>query len=118
MPRQSHGPTAQAVVVTEPSVARLAVAIAGYPYSSRAAVFDLVDNSIEAGATRIGIRLEAKDGVFRRLVVIDNGSGVHPAILDEVLRAGSRTSHLYGNQSLSRYGIGLKGAGFSLGSRI
>ena len=35
-----------------------------------------------------------------------------------MLRAGSRTRHLYSASSLSRFGVGLKGAGFALARRI
>lgn len=106
------------LIETPPSPGRLAVAIAGYSYSAKAAILDIVDNSVEASADRICILLEQGGKELAGLAVVDNGTGISPNILDEVLRAGSRTSHLYGKQSLSRYGIGLKGAGFSLGSRI
>jgi hypothetical protein len=101
---------------TEPSSGRMAVAIAGYPYSARAAIMDIVDNSVAAGATGIFVQLPSDaDG---RLTISDNGSGISPKIINEVLRAGSRVQERYAAQSLSRYGIGLKGAGFSLGGKI
>ena len=106
------------ILETPPSAGRIAVAIAGYPYSARAAILDIVDNSVEAAADRIAILLEQPGKDLKRLAVADNGTGIPPKILDEVLRAGSRTNHLYGKESLSRYGIGLKGAGFSLGSKL
>jgi hypothetical protein len=101
---------------TEPSSGRMAVAIAGYPYSPHAAILDIVDNSVTAEATGIEIVLPAtSDGC---LTIADNGTGISPEILGEVLRAGSRVQEKYSSQSLSRYGIGLKGAGFSLGEKI
>lgn len=106
------------IIDTPPSPGRMAVAISGYPYSAKAAILDIVDNSVEAAADRIAILLEQSGKELTSLGIVDNGTGISPRILDEVLRAGSRTNHLYGKQSLSRYGIGLKGAGFSLGSKI
>jgi hypothetical protein len=106
------------LVETAPSAGRMALAIAGYPYSPKAAVLDLIDNSVEAGADGVAVLLEQADKELSSLIVADNGGGIHPSVLGEVLRAGSYTSHLYGEQSLSRYGIGLKGAGFSLGSHV
>ena len=101
---------------TEPSSGRVAVAIAGYPYSPRAAILDIVDNSVAADATAIDIVLPNKpDG---EISIADNGTGILAEILNEVLRAGSRVQERYASQSLSRYGIGLKGAGFSLGEKI
>jgi len=103
---------------TPPSPGRMAIAVAGYPYSARAAILDIVDNSVEAAADRVAIVLHQFGKELKSVAIVDNGIGIPPKILDEVLRAGSRTSHLYGKESLSRYGIGLKGAGFSLGNKI
>lgn len=106
------------VLETAPSPGRIAVAIAGYPYSPKAAILDLIDNSVEAAADSIAVLIDQGGKDLRSLAIVDNGTGISEDILDEVLRAGSRTAHLYGEQSLSRYGVGLKGAGFSLGARI
>lgn len=106
------------LIETPPSPGRMAVAVSGYPYSAKAAILDIVDNSVEAAADRIAILLEQEGKDLKSLAIVDNGTGIAPQILDEVLRAGSRTTHLYGKESLSRYGIGLKGAGFSLGHRV
>jgi hypothetical protein len=101
---------------TEPSSGRMAIAIAGYPYSSRAAILDIVDNSVAASATGISISLPSDPA--GEIVIADKGTGIAPEILPEVLRAGSRVQDRYEAQSLSRYGIGLKGAGFSLGNKV
>jgi hypothetical protein len=103
---------------TPPSPSRMAIAVAGYPYSARAAVLDIADNAVEAAADRIAIVLHQFGKELKSVAIVDNGTGIPPKILDEVLRAGSRTNHLYSKESLSRYGIGLKGAGFSLGNKI
>src|SRR5262245_37812245 len=103
---------------TPPSAGRMAVAVAGYPYSARAAILDIADNAVEAAADRIAILLHQFGKELKGVAIVDNGVGIPPKILDEVLRAGSRTNHLYSKESLSRYGIGLKGAGFSLGNKI
>ena len=103
---------------TPPSAGRMAVAVAGYPYSARAAILDITDNAVEAAADRIAILLNQSGKELKGIAIADNGIGIPPKILDEVLRAGSRTNHLYSMESLSRYGIGLKGAGFSLGNRV
>src|SRR6266571_5401406 len=103
---------------TPPSAGRMAVAVAGYPYSPSAAILDITDNSVEAAADRIAILLNQWGKSLKSIAIADNGTGIPAKILDEVLRAGSKTNHLYGKESLSRYGIGLKGAGFSLGNRI
>lgn len=105
-------------VDTAPSPGRLAVAIAGYPYTITAAISDIADNSIEAGASRIAILMKKTGAIKDAIVFVDDGGGIAPNILDEVLRAGSRTESLYSRDSLSRYGFGLKGAGASVGHKI
>lgn len=96
----------------------MAIAIAGYPYSAKAALLDLGDNSLESGAAAIGFFIKETGPFDDAFVVADTGSGIADEVLDEVLRPGSYTSQYYSKNSLSRYGIGLKGAGFSLGRRI
>jgi hypothetical protein len=97
----------------------MAVAIAGYPYDIRTAINDIIDNPVENGASKIAVLLNQIGAWEKKAIVIaDNGTGIHPDILNEVLRPGSYTADRYSENSLSRYGIGLKGAGLSLGSRI
>ena len=79
---------------------------------------DIVDNSVESGARGVSVVFENKAKGIDRIVFGDNGIGIPNNIVDEVLRAGSRTSHLYSSTSLSRFGVGLKGAGFALATKI
>lgn len=106
------------VIQTEPSAGRIAHAIAAFPYDPLTAVMDILDNSVENGASGISVSFLTKGKAIERIVLSDNGSGVSDEILDEVLRAGSRTEHLYRTTSLSRFGVGLKGAGFALATNI
>jgi len=106
------------LIQTDPSAARIAHAIAAFPYDPLNAVMDIVDNSVENGAAGTSVRFDVKDKKIERIVIADNGSGIPDAIIDEVLRAGSRTDHLYSSTSLSRFGVGLKGAGFALATAI
>lgn len=115
---QSIRPSSPQVLDTPPSAARIAIAIAAFPYSPRVALLDIMDNSVENDASGVSLTFAQKNKVISSIIIADNGSGIAPEILDEVLRAGSRTSHLYRDQSLSRFGVGLKGAGFALGHRI
>jgi hypothetical protein len=106
------------VIQTEPSAGRIAHAIAAFPYDPLTATMDIVDNSVENGASGVSVNFRTKGRVIEQIVISDNGSGVAPPIVDEVLRAGSRTEHLYRTTSLSRFGVGLKGAGFALATNI
>jgi len=94
--------------------------------SMRDAGFDLlaaagepIDNSIEANATLI--RVEPKYSKDRKhiteIAFADNGRGIEPAMLAQVLRMGY--SSRYGQRKgLGRFGVGLKLAALSLGKRI
>lgn len=106
------------VIQTEPSAGRIVHAIAAFPYDPLTAIMDIVDNSVENGASGVSVSFKTKGKIIEQIVVVDNGSGISAALIDEVLRAGSRTQHLYRTTSLSRFGVGLKGAGFALATNI
>jgi hypothetical protein len=80
-------------------------------HSLSSALADLIDNSIDAAATRVLVRIESEDGLVHRIFVIDNGKGIEPNELDRVMTfGGSRT---YTDSDLGHFGMGLKGASFS-----
>lgn len=81
-------------------------------YSLEAAIADLLDNSISAGATEIRIEFWPLEDPY--LIIIDNGNGMAP---DEITKAMQ-----YGSQSplderdandMGRFGLGLKTASLS-----
>lgn len=94
--------------------------------SMRDAGFDLmaaagepIDNSIEANATII--RVEPRYSKDRKhileLAFADNGRGIEPDLLAQVLRMGY-SSRYNQRKGLGRFGVGLKLAALSLGKRI
>ena len=93
-----------------PSAARLTTSLRDIGYDFTAAVADLVDNSISAGARDVAVEVEF-DGVDSRVFVVDNGAGMSPRGVNEALRFGSRRE--YARQELGRYGLGLKTASLS-----
>lgn len=107
----------------EMDAARVCDAIARIGYSPAAALMDIVDNSVTAGATKVIIEIEtdpektyaAKNNVVAYRV-IDNGKGMNDEQILNALKLGSKAD--YQQNSLSKYGMGLKSAGFSLGSKI
>ena len=75
------------------------------------AVADLVDNSVDAGATNVLVRfVRSADGVHSVLIV-DNGHGMDSAELKEAMRFGSKLPK--NSKQLGKYGIGLKSASLS-----
>jgi len=102
---------------------RVIDAISRIGYTSDAAIMDIVDNSVAANATKIRIEITRKDGytlnqknnvhLYR---IVDNGAGMDNISIMNALRLGSEDN--YSEHSLSKFGLGLKSAGFSLGSKI
>jgi hypothetical protein len=95
-----------------PNPSRLVQILASVGHTMPSAVADLVDNSISADATKIDITFGRPDGGHGRwLTIADNGHGMSRAQLEEAMRIGSGSE--YNENSLGKYGYGLKGASWS-----
>jgi hypothetical protein len=75
------------------------------------ALADLVDNSIDAGATHVLIRFVQRRGRLCALYVVDNGRGMDTEAIDRAMTVGGRRA--YGDRSLGKFGLGMKAASFS-----
>lgn len=95
-----------------PDPMRLAEILGSVGHTMPAAVADLVDNSITHDATRIDITFGRPDGGHGRwMAIADNGSGMDEERLAEAMRIGGQSD--YSEDSLGKYGFGLKGASWS-----
>jgi hypothetical protein len=82
-------------------------------YSMEAAVADILDNSISAGAKNIWVDFEWK-GSETWLSIRDDGSGMNSEQLVQAMRPGSKNPmELRDAKDLGRFGLGLKTASFS-----
>lgn len=81
------------------------------------AVSELVDNAIQARATRIDIRIEITSPGRCSLSVLDNGIGMDPATLRSALRFGG-SSRFDDRRGLGRFGMGLPNSSFSQAKRV
>ncbi|ESU22606.1 hypothetical protein FEDK69T_18600 [Flavobacterium enshiense DK69] len=102
---------------------RICEAISKIGYNPSSAIMDIIDNSFMASAKNILIKIYLKEGMninniknIEKIYVIDDGNGMDESGIKKALELGSDVK--YGNNSLSKYGLGLKSAGFSLGKRI
>ncbi|WP_435278964.1 ATP-binding protein [Streptomyces sp. 1222.5] len=93
-----------------PSAARLTESLRDIGYDFPAAVADLVDNSVSAGAEHVDVFIEF-DGPESYVLIADDGAGMSESALTEALRFGSRRDYEQGE--LGRYGLGLKTASLS-----
>lgn len=97
--------------VTLPNAGRLIIALRQLGYSFEQAISDLIDNSINAGASTVLIRFLTDREKIRSVIIADNGAGMTESELAEAMRFGSERSP--GLRSLGKYGMGLKLASFS-----
>lgn len=93
-----------------PSASRLTESLRDIGYDFPAAVADIVDNSVAAGARHVAVDIEF-DGPDSRVFIADDGHGMGPAALTEALRFGTR--RIYATSDLGRFGLGLKTASLS-----
>ena len=97
----------------------LAMRDSGYK-DTASAVAELVDNSLQAGATKISITLSNHDQEEKYpivLTVLDNGGGMDARTLRTALRFGG-SSRFNDRQGLGRYGMGLPNSSFSQAQRV
>lgn len=83
------------------------------------AVAELVDNSLQAGATEISLILEANSNEKYpiTLAVVDNGHGMDAGTLRTSLRFGG-TTRFNDRGGLGRYGMGLPNSSLSQAQRV
>jgi hypothetical protein len=93
-----------------PSAKRLIKSLRDMGYDFPQAVADVVDNSIEAGATLVAIDVEF-DGDDSWVRIADNGKGMKPDELREAMRYGAERD--YDDEDLGKFGLGLKTASMS-----
>jgi hypothetical protein len=80
-------------------------------YSFDEAIADLIDNSVDAGATDVLVRLLHDKKSVRRVCIVDNGRGMREETLRRAMQFGSTLKHR--QSDLGKYGIGLKSASLS-----
>jgi hypothetical protein len=101
-----------------PRAVAMLESLRGLGYSTGAALADIIDNSISAGASEIWLDF-SWDGPGSRITVLDNGRGMSDAELESAMRLGdknpleARSAH-----DLGRFGMGLKTASLSQCRRL
>lgn len=111
MDEQSHIaeiPTTGTVVL--PPAPRSLEAL-GRNHTLEAALAELVDNSIDAGARHVLIRFVQSRSRLVELVVIDDGCGMSDTEIDIAMTVGGERG--YRSDEIGRFGFGLKAASFS-----
>ncbi|MFE7561683.1 ATP-binding protein [Kitasatospora sp. NPDC057500] len=94
-----------------PPDAGYARALTNQGYGFEAAVADLVDNSIDAGADSVVVHFLRDADRIVSLLVLDNGRGMDTAGLDSAMTVGRQRD--YNSGALGMYGTGLKAGSLS-----
>jgi hypothetical protein len=104
---------------------RICFGLSRIGYTPATALCDILDNSVRAKAANIRIQIikaredlnDNKKNNVKEYVVIDDGIGMNDSNMIEALKLGS-SEHNYGENSLSKFGLGLKSASFSQGEEL
>jgi len=101
-----------------PRAASLSESMRDLGYSLDAAIADIIDNSISAGALQVDIHSSVlSSGAC--LAIIDNGRGMTGEELIAAMRHGSKNPREQRSENdLGRFGLGLKTASFSQCSKL
>jgi anti-sigma regulatory factor (Ser/Thr protein kinase) len=83
----------------------------GRNHSLEAALAELVDNAIDAGAEHVLIRFVQAGGRLTQLVIVDDGAGMDASAIDIAMTVGGERR--YRAPEIGRFGFGLKAASFS-----
>lgn len=96
-----------------PKASALSESMRDIGYSLEAAVADIIDNSISAGASKVDISFNFRNS-GATLAIVDDGRGMTEDELVEAMRYGSHSPrNLRSKDDLGRFGLGLKTASFS-----
>lgn len=105
----------QKVEEVVPAASRTINSLRDIGYELPQAIADIVDNSVEAGATEVRVDL-AFEGLRSWIRIADNGVGMATDTITESLRIGSMRE--YGDDDLGKFGFGLKTASISQCRRV
>lgn len=88
-------------------------ALRGLGYSTAAALADVIDNGVSAGASEVHVTFDW-NGERSRISILDNGRGMDDAELEEAMTLGVKNPlDDRAPNDLGRFGMGLKTASFS-----
>ncbi len=101
-----------------PRAGAMLEALRGLGYSTAAALADVVDNSVSAGASEVHIRFDW-DGESSRISILDDGRGMSDVELEAAMTLGAiNPLEERAPTDLGRFGMGLKTASFSQCRRL
>jgi len=94
-----------------PNFSKLDIALRSIGYSFEVAIADIIDNAIDAHATKVLVRFIIKRDSPLDIVISDDGWGMDESTLKEAMRFGADVSEQL--DRLGKFGLGLKLASLS-----
>jgi hypothetical protein len=88
----------------------------GLGYTIEEALSDLLDNSIDARATKAEIRFVRTDTTLEAIEIIDNGEGIPSDYIETAMQITYASNK--DDFSLGKFGLGMKTASFALADRL
>lgn len=95
-----------------PSPDILITSLRSMGYSFKAAIADIIDNSISAEANNIYVNFSTNNNEEQYVSILDDGFGMNDEELFNAMKYGS-FREFYGEKDLGRFGLGLKSASLS-----
>lgn len=105
--------TGEATFKPDPSI----VHAVGRSHSFASAVADIIDNSVDAEATKVRVRFLRSDGVVVGLRIIDNGNGMDGETFEYAMQYARKRTYSDG-KDLGHFGIGMKASAMSQADRL
>jgi hypothetical protein len=100
-----------------PNAAKLMESLRYSGYDNNIAISDLIDNSLDANATKVDVEINLDSKKDEYIIITDDGSGMDEQTLGQALRLGSIT-HRNVESDLGRFGMGMVTASISIAKRI
>lgn len=107
-------------IAIEIDAGRLLFGLSRIGYTTSSAICDLIDNSIRAASQNINVIIikerpelsDTRKNNVKEYLIVDDGMGMNETKIKEALKLGSSEQD-YEQNSLSKFGLGLKSAVFS-----
>lgn len=94
----------------------LATTILNVNYTMSDALAELIDNSIDADARNVLVRLVRTRGRATGLYVVDDGNGIDEGRLDHAMTFARKRD--YEDEAIGMYGVGLKSASLNMANQL
>ena len=100
-----------------PNASKLMESLRYSGYDNNIAISDLIDNSLDANATKVNIKINLDSKKDEHIIITDDGSGMDEQTLGQALRLGSIT-HRNIESDLGKFGMGMVTASISIAKKI